>query len=313
MSHRVPPERIANSIRLLQADFSDADARERVDVLEGEIERIVDQLPPAERTDYLDQLAQHFPIGFGDAEAPAAPSAPPPEAAPRELTASEVVDRLRDLVPRLRDSEKAELIGMLNEIGLPPRRGPIESTTQFSTGRMDRLAAALGLNSASDVDPDRVIDLALRWRKFVSDLDVLSRNLWAEYRRSAKDTPSAALPVFADVMSICREYARADSQVPFDELKHSIERAYALIAGMLAGAREGIDRRVRESQQTFSPEAIRNAVGKDNAKVLWRAYEQLVEERRLFDVDQMRSNFFGEILDVVMAYVDAADGGSSRG
>ncbi|MCA9312024.1 MAG: hypothetical protein KDA21_12505, partial [Phycisphaerales bacterium] len=91
------------------------------------------------------------------------------------------------------------------------------------------------------------------------------------------------------------------------------ERAYALIAGMLAGAREGVDKRVRESRQTFSPEAIRNAVGRDNPKILWKTYEQLVEDRRLFEVDQMRSHFFSEILGVVMAYVDAADGGSSRG
>ncbi|MCA9311394.1 MAG: hypothetical protein KDA21_09335, partial [Phycisphaerales bacterium] len=202
----MPPERIANSIRLLQADFSDADERERVDVIEGEIERLVDQVPAAERATYLDALAAHFPIGFGDGDGDQPvmmPSTAAPAAAPRELTASEVVDRLRELMPRLRDSEKAEIVAMLNEIGLAPKRGPVESTTQFSTGRMDRLAVALGLNSAAEVDPDRVIDLALRWRKFVSDLDILSRNLWAEYRRSAKEAPAAALPVFSDVMSSC--------------------------------------------------------------------------------------------------------------
>jgi hypothetical protein len=261
----------AARLRMVQASFADDDAARREGFLAEEIDGALKEIPSSRKRSHLRALLARFPAAAEEQPAPAANSAPSPEA-----QVAEFIDRLPDLAPDL----QAMLTDKLSEAGFLP------SAAQPGALNAGLLPAELRkkfpVQPDQNLDPVRTLKLLAVLLDFVFSVDQLVWSLWKNLapnsvvRRDVKTT--------ADYRQSVANYLAGDSEVSTAQVSQIADKTRQLTAALVAGIGSTGETFARTYLARFSPIMIKQAADAEPGllanpdRKCWRKYVELFDQ-----------------------------------
>lgn len=296
-------DQVASKLRLIMSTCADETADNRQAYIEEHIRQRLEEVPPAKRTLYLDELATKFPIGqtaFTAAAIPAAAAGPVPTDNVDEFL--RVMDRA---AARWSDADKEKVRARLATLGVVDRSvgGGLE---QHAVELKQRLALAPN----EEVAAAKLAKLCIQQAEFYAKLDQLAWNTWKILAPKSALRRDTAL---GDSRSLVRRYLRGDAEPSDLLLAQQIERTRQLIAVLLGSISQISRGFVKRYQTRYSPEAVRDLVKIEGGGSLltsvearcWRKYSDLAAE---INENALQT----EMQEVVVKYVEELMRGSNR-
>jgi hypothetical protein len=276
---------LASRLRLVQAELADERPEVRQEQLDGEIERVLAAMQPAEREAFLRELMRSFPGENGEAvkssavQAPAAPSGPTLPKEPGAL-ADFVAEALLKNWGSLGAEQKKALTAKLTQGGVvAPSTGGGGGTLPESVVR--DLRGKLQLGSTESPDPARVSELAAMTVDFVMGVDRLVWGMW-----SRKISPMSAIRSTGPMQRFMREYVTGKIDPlqsgtgggPAGDMRRLLEMTVAVVSALgQAGTTFG-DRFVSQ----YSPGAVEETVGEGGFRnkdaECWKKYKEVASK-----------------------------------
>ena len=275
---------LAARLRLLHAEFSDGDPKQRDVSIGGELDRALVQVAPNRRAAYLQQLEQFFPIWGGSlvpvsSPGPVAPSvdelvAPMANELPAP-TADELATQLLTQAATMNESERTALARRLLDGGLAVREFPPQPSVKLPPPAMTRSPSP---SLDAPVDSDRAQQLVVSLAGVFQALDQLVWTLWRQlnaksaYRREV------------DFGKLVGPYLATGAEISSEQLRPSLERTRRLIATLLGAIGRSGAKFAQKHSTDMSPEWIMNAarIEKGTFESLeaasWRKYLELYKE-----------------------------------
>lgn len=264
----------ANRLRQIQADFADGSAQTREEYLSDEVERVLATLVPDNRPSFLKALQEQFPTWDANMVVQDQPAASMPTQSPTDERewgdVSFVLERLLELAADQSDDQRQKIIDRLKAAGL-------SQTGQWGVPQklVDELKSDLGLDAEQDVDPGRVVELAIRLISFSHKLDQLGWQIWRTI------APKSSLRSASTLQSTMVKFTQGESDVP---LTNDLERLRHLIASLLSAISQ-VGRQFGQSHLAkFAPNEIETSAMTEGGGFLvakevkcWRKYVELAK------------------------------------
>ena len=285
----------ANRLRMVQYDLADEEPQVRQDYLADELRRALEEVPTAQRQQFLQRLEDRFPSW----DSQVAVAAPAQEAVPRsavderELSdASFLVSRLIKVAPSLSEAERQVVKDRLAAADLARTK----TTVGFRADAVDALAVLLDLDKAAAPDPERGLAAVDLLMTAAVDLDKM---IWKTWREIA---PKEKLRDPGKLKSNLARWLAGDEDISRTEVGESLEHLRRMIASMILAIRNAPREWTHRHLEKMSVAAIESLVDFEGTKLLesrdvkcWRKYRELAEG--LDEVSIAR-----EILQVVAEY-----------
>lgn len=270
---------LASRLRLVQAELADERSEVRQEQLDGEIERVLAVIQPAEREEFLRELMRSFPGGNGEvvkagAPAPAVQSGPSLPKDPAAL-AEFVTDALLKNWGSLGVEQKKALTAKLTQGGVvAPSAGGGGGTLPENVVR--DLRGKLQLGSTESPDAARVSELAAMTVDFVMGVDRLVWGMW-----SRKISPMSAIRSTGPMQRFMREYVTGKIDPlqsgtgggPAGDMRRLLEMTVAVVSALGQAGTSFGDRFVSQ----YSPGAIEETVGEGGFRnkdaECWKIYK----------------------------------------
>lgn len=257
-------EETANRLRAIQTDLADAEETVRREHLEEEVERALSSVMPADRREFLAQLAARFPSWDSDVTgAPAAPLATGPvrsAADEREMKdPSFVLKRLIELTRGLPEEKKVAVRQALEEAGLAA--GGVGSWPDAPAQRLKGVLTGM----QGQPEAGRVLDLLTVLLEFVLSIEKV---VWRTWQQMA---PRSQIKRRGQLQRAAGHFVSGDQEVSRNEIQQELEELRQLTAATIAAVSQaGHLAYVRLGN--LSPEAVMGAA-KDEGKAAWQSWE----------------------------------------
>ena len=264
----------ASKLKLIQADFADAEPSQRRGYIEEEVRRALRDIVADRRPAYLQALASRFPVGetwnllAGEQAAPS-----PVESSPEEL-----VERLIAMAPGMSRNALLQIGARLKQAGFVDARGGGGASAQAP----DEFIQRMGLDPNTSVDLPRLYKLTQVLSDFVVNMDKIAWNLWkliAPKSKIRKDTST-----HGDFRQVSASYLSGDSEASIVLVNQNVDKLRQLMAGILTGIGPGGRSFAKQHIQQFSPEAIKSLASLEAGMFVgaeqkcWRKYVELSSE-----------------------------------
>lgn len=297
-------DQVASKLRLIMSTCADETAENRQAYAEEHIRQRLEEVPPAKRTLYLDELATKFPIGQSAPAGLATSPAPAAGAAPVE-DVDEFLRVMDRAAARWNDADKEKVRARLATLGVVDRSvgGGLEQ-------HVVELKQRLSLAPAEEVSAAKLAKLCIQQAEFYAKLDQLAWNTWKILAPKSALKRDTAL---GDSRNLIRRYLRGDAEPNDLQVAQQVERTRQLIAVLLGSISQVSRGFVKRYQTRYSPEAIRDMVKMEGGGSLltsvearcWRKYSELAAEIN-------ESALQTEMQEVVVKYVEELMRGSNR-
>ena len=262
----------AGRLRLIQADAAAVSADKRREYLHEEITRAFKQVPPANRKRYLEVLLTRFPVAGQVVRSVAAPSAPPPPAAPVVETADQILERLIAATAKLPEDKRADVSKRLSEAGLVwvDRESLVLEVSE-------KLRQKIGLQNDQQPQLAKVVELLAF---LVEALSLVDQNALKTMRELS---PRSALlnrgEDFRKTAALYLTSEGASLEVQWNAIR-------GLLGSLLAAMQGGGKDFAKQFLSRMSPDAIEDVIVSEGSKFMgpgknercWARYRELFED-----------------------------------
>jgi len=264
----------SHRLRMIQKDFADQEEPRQNEYLCEELERLLKEVPFAERAAFLQGLLERFP-------APPAPdragATVPPGGVPRLALAQpmELVDALLEGLGSLPDEQRKAVVERLQQV---VAQAP---TAEPSTQSTQDLRATLQLPAEIKMHPERFGELAHLLVDFVIKTEQLTGAVWGKIAaKSSVRPPKQAKKLAGQLLS-----TEAGSS---DELAKDLQLLLQFATAIMTAASRAGEEVARRYWRRLSPEALRALVDMEQSRLrdsllskdvrCWRKYCELTGE-----------------------------------
>ncbi len=291
----------ANRLRQVQADFADHTPEARQEYLSDEVERVISSLVPNQREGFLDALRDHFPTWDANmAAAPAAGSGGQAAASQSPTDQREwndvsfVLERVIELAKPLDTQQKHRLAGRLAEAGIS-----LPGNLAVPPKIIDELKTALKIDGSHQVDPARLIEMAVGLAMFANSLDQLVWQIWKNI------APKSTLRS-SGLQNTLRRFTQGDSDV---SLSNDLEQLRHLTAALLSAISQIGTQFGQQHLARFAPHEIESMVVLEKGSIFvskevkcWQKYKELAKS---FDDTAMIDS---QVRQIIAGFVEAMKG-----
>ena len=257
---------LANRLRMIQIDFADESEQVRLEHLNEELARTLENIPSENRQEFLEQLHDQFPSWQSPSQATDYP--PPPAGEQVSLGPDELLDRLLSLLPSMTREKKLSLTQKLQNSELAPA-----SKRDWPDQCPASLQELLPPDKAN-VDPQRLAELLALLFDFAVKLDPL---VWSTWR---KISPRSTFRHTADMKKTLLGFLAENKD--FSESREMLERLRCLIAGIVSSVSQAGNQFARHHLSKLAPRQISDMVNMEGLKFYeakevryWRKYTEL--------------------------------------
>jgi hypothetical protein len=266
----------ASRLRLIQNDSATLSPERRQEYLHDEISRSFKDDSPANRKRLLEALLARFPSAgrLPTETAPAASAAAPAPETPQAL-----LERFLKLSADLPQEQKAAFVKKLSEAGYAAPAEKVSGPGGLEITDVTR--QRLGLQPGRDVNPQRLVEVAILFLQTLRDLDRAATLTLKELQ------PRSALLNRPKVFwALPGQYMTGETQ----EIEPFFRTVSALLGGMLAAMMGGGKDFGRQYVEKFAPSAIEQVVegegggslipgmGRSKAERCWDKYKNLSKD-----------------------------------
>lgn len=223
--------------------------------LADEIRRAMDTVAPAEKSAYLEALAEHFPAWETASPDLTVDVAPVP--------VSEVVNQLLNRLPELSATDRERLETVFNT---GPANGAVDAA------HLD-LWKKLGLDATSSPSSERIWRLLGSLIEFYAALDQLGWTLWRSMG------VKSAFWKEAEFSKMVGPYLAGDSEVSTDHVRQTVERTRRLVAAIIGAPGKAAADVANAQSASLSPDTIEVAARSEKRTLesldaaCWREYK----------------------------------------
>jgi len=254
---------VANRLRLVQIDFADESPEVRREQLCEEIERAMKPMAPAQRREFLHELAERFPswdmnvvleggARNGAGAAPAAAAGGASKTDERELKdPSFLVGRLVEVSKTLSDEQKKTLGATLKAAGFA-----VEGDRSWPEAAAAAVSHELAPGEKLELDPVRSLELLAQLVTVSKSLDQLAWNTWRTM------APKSTIRRGVELHKTMARFAAGDPDVPRGQVKQDVEKLRQLIAALISAVGKAGGPFAQKLLAMFSPAEIEAMVGK---------------------------------------------------
>ena len=230
---------VAARLRVLQANFADAQPAVCQGYIVEEIERALKQLPSNRRKSCLTTLAEQFPAWQATGEAVKVGKVKPP-------TADELLEQFVELAAEMPEATRSEFVRKLEDSGLAPKVKPAGAALNLPPEAQRKL----GLGPGDPLDGERAAKLLARLAEVIMALDQF---VWALWRDLA---PNSNVRREGEVSKLLGPCLKGDPEISTQLVSQNLERTRRLIAAVLGGIGGAGAGYAAKFTQRFSAEAI---------------------------------------------------------
>jgi hypothetical protein len=290
----------ANRLRLIQVECADQAPDARESYLTEALEEVIGAIVPEQRKVFLEELRQRFPTWDQHVQvervAAEATSGKSLADSAEWNDVSFVLERLIQLSQPLDAAQRQTLIDRLQEAGLA-RVGSIN----FSPQLMNQFRQKVQATGDEPIDPDRLLEMALRMAEFGVSLDQLGWRLWKAI------APKSPIRQGTPLQKTMRRFVIGDADVP---LTRDVENLRHLLASLLAAISQLGKRFAQQHLRKFAPTEIEALVEIEGYNKLFTSKEVLCW-RRYKDMSSNLDEAFidREINQIITDFVGTLPGG----
>lgn len=240
---------------MIHAGFVDEPVEDRKAYLSDEIRRAMDTVAPAEKSSYLEALAEHFPDWQITSPVLTDEVVPVP--------VSEVVNQLLNRLAELSATDRERLEATFST-------GPVNGA--FDDSHLD-LWKKLSLDAGSSPSTERTWRLLGSLIEFFAALDQLGWTLWRSMG------VKSAFWKEAEFSKMVGPYLAGDSEVSTDHVRQTVERTRRLVAAIIGAPGKAAADVANAQSAGLSPDAIEVAARSEKRTLesldaaCWREYK----------------------------------------
>jgi len=267
----------SHRLRMVQKDFADQERPQQDEYLCEELERLLKEVPFAERAAFLQGLLERFPVPEPPAAAGAGAAVPPVGVSRLALAEPmELVDALLEGLPSVPDDQRKAVIERLQEVlaAAPP-------TAEPSAKSITDLRSALQLAPEVQMRPERFGELAHLLVDFVIKTEQLTGTVWGKIAaKSSLRPPKQARKLAGQFLS--------DEGGNAEELGKHLQLLLQFATAIMTAASRAGEEVARRYWRRLSPEALRALVDMEQSRLrdsllskdvrCWRKYCELTGE-----------------------------------
>jgi hypothetical protein len=285
---------LAARLRLLQCSFADDPAETRQRILNEELEQALKAVSIGKRKEYIEALAEQFPVPDSvdspprvgeDAPLPAAPDGP-----------AVLVERLLDLVRMRSPEETTAILKPIQDSGLlpAPHEGSLEVPEELRK-RMEKLAPGKALDFGRAL---RLLDILI---EVTGNLDQLVWQVWKNI--AAKSVIQRETGAHSDFRKTLAPYLSGDSEISTEQMKQIVNKTRKLVSGLMAAMGTVGEINAQKYLDRLAPDAIRKIAEADSGvfesleKKCWRKYTGIFESLNRAAIER-------EVLDAIKKYTE---------
>jgi hypothetical protein len=273
---------LANRLRAVQADLADQNAQTRQEYISDEIKRILAEIPPTQRPEFLSTLAEHFPSwddnvvarqrmnSAGETQTIIGSNA---DAAELQDPAF-LVQRLCELAPKLPQAQKEALIARLTEAGLAPASGPA-----WPGEPLAKLTARLQLDDDLQPHAGHTLELLQMLSELAMSIEQIAWNMWKAI------VPNSNLRRGTPLQRLMSRFLADDPDVPRGQVAQELERLRKINAALLSSVGQTGRQFAHKYAARLAPAEIEAAVRATPKKMFaaievscWKKYTELAVE-----------------------------------
>jgi len=273
---------LANRLRAIQVDLADHNSQTRQEYISDEIKRILADIPPTQRPEFLSTLAEHFPswddnvvarqrIGSGGQTETIVGSKT--DAAELQDPAF-LVQRLCELAPKLPQAQKEALVARLTDAGLAPASGPA-----WPTEPLTKLAARLQLDDGLQPHAGHTLELLQMLSELAMSIEQIAWNMWKAI------VPNSNLKRGTPLQRLMSRFLADDPDVPRGQVSQELERLRKINAALLSSVGQTGRQFAHKYAARLAPAEIEAAVRATPKKMFagievscWKKYTDLAVE-----------------------------------
>jgi len=263
----------ANRLRQIHADFADGDAQSRQDYLSDEVEKVLAEILPDQRSVFLDVLREHFPTWDANTNLQVSSDETNRVQAPSDQRewndVNYVLERLIELSASLSDKQRGRLIRQLAGAGLTE-----QGDLSCSDETIQELRSCLKLDKDQTISPARLAEMAVRLASFSHSLDQLVWQIWKNVAPKSKLRS-------VGIRNVMQRFVKGESDVP---LSRDLEQLRHLVASLLSAIAQIGMQFGQLHLARFAPSEIENSAAREPGGMFvakevkcWRKYTQLAK------------------------------------
>lgn len=264
----------ANRLRMIQSDFADESSEVRSGYFSEEVERILKQLPPIDRKDFLEGLMERFPVGDFSVK-------PVFEAYQDKSNSTVNEDLLKDpdflvhlllkIVPEISADKKSSIADTLRKGGLRTRidGGELGPSIQ-------QLKSTFQFDEDAECNPERLIELVSLVVDFVYKLEPLIGGTWR------KLSPRSNIRPPRNLKNAMKQFVCDDPKTSQENVVKELKILQQLIAAIITSISRVGGEFARRHLSKLSPTEISALVQLEGGNFLvsnevkcWRKYREL--------------------------------------
>jgi hypothetical protein len=294
---------LANRLRAIQVDLSEQTPQTRQEYISDEIKRVLAEIPPTQRPEFLSTLAEHFPswdenvvakqrvAGGGQTETIVGSKTDAMELQDPAF----LVQRLCDLAPKLPQAQKEALIARLVDAGLAPVSGPAWPAEPLS-----KLAGRLQLDDGLQPHAGHTLELLQMLSELAMSIEQIAWNMWKAI------VPNSNLRRGTPLQRIMSRFLADDPDVPRGQVSQELERLRKVNAALLSSVGQTGRQFAHKYASKLAPAEIESAVRTAPKKMFaaievacWKKYVELAAE----NLDEAAIDH--EIREIVREFVES--------
>ena len=273
---------LANRLRAIQVDLAEQNTQTRQEYISDEIKRILAEIPPTQRPEFLATLAEHFPSWDDNVIARQQVG---PEGKTQSITGSKIdalelqdpaflVQRLCELAPKLPQAQKEALIARLTDAGLAPASGPA-----WPAEPLNKLSARLQLDDGLQPHAGHTLELLQMLAELATSIEQIAWNMWKAI------VPNSNLRRGTPLQRLMSRFLADDPDVPRGQVSQELERLRKINAALLSSVGQTGRQFAHKYASRLSPAEIEAAVRSAPKKMFaapevacWKKYTELATE-----------------------------------
>lgn len=262
---------LAGRLRRIQMDAATAPEEKRRGLLQEELARSLEGVPPASRKGYLKVLLARFPVAGRIVQtAPAAPEAAP---APPPATLEELLERFLEAAAGIPDAKREEISRRLSKAGFA---WVDQAAVELEVAA--ELREKFGLAAGQQPKLQRVAEILEQLTKLCARLDETTFNTW-----SALSHNNPAIRRRAELRTVVARCLSGEGE----GLETHLQAISALVGGLQVAMLKGGKEFERYYTERFAPQAIDDVVAGEGGGGLFknkkeRCWEKYCERAKDF-------------------------------
>ncbi len=273
---------LANRLRAIQVDLAEQNAQTRQEYISDEIKRILTEIPPTQRPEFLATLAEHFPSWDDNVIARQQVGS---DGKTQSITGSNtdalelqdpafLVQRLCEMAPKIPQAQKEALIARLTGAGLAPASGPA-----WPAEALNKLSARLQLDDGLQPHAGHALELLQMLSELAMSIEQIAWNMWKAI------VPNSNLRRGTPLQRLMSRFLADDPDVPRGQVSQELERLRKINAALLSSVGQTGRQFAHKYASRLSPAEIEAAVRSTPKKMFaamevscWKKYTELASE-----------------------------------